>query len=625
MPCKLAFCLALLFGLTAPAQILKLNDKQEAEVGRLAAAQLESDQPLFTDNKTNAYVQSIGIRLARESGRPGLRYTIRILQSDDVNAFVLPGGYVYVTRGLIEMTEDEAELAGVLAHEIGHVAARQHASKIRRSQLASLGVSFLGPVLGGGMRVAAAVRGGKSGAKGLFMRFSREDEAEADRLAAKNMHQAGFNPQAMLTFLKRVTSLSEDQSGLVSKFLSSHPSFQDRTDHISDLVDFLPKRDDWRGNREEFAAIQEQIRAVKPPASKTTSEAAAALLDSGETEAESPEARARAVAAIFAPIFYQALGEEPRYDYITNFDFDGDWTGDNNWDNAANHKHPLAAWTYYAVRETSTHYFLHYAVFHPRDYKGGLGRGTLLSRVLRIGVKPAASIDPTGRAQEIALAHENDLEGCLITVEKNGPDPRQGKVVFVETLAHNSFLKYLPEGNEKEGFGTFSLQGRRVKLYIEPRGHGIEAYGPTEAQRKEKLLVYTFTGLAEVPDDKEPKTTGYNLAPIATTLWPEALRGVTPTYAETEDYGMLLLEEASPDGKLTERKQRIGRIGSAFRGKTGGTNLARPPWGWFDAKDKGQPLGEWFFDPARTIRRHFALPQDFSVAYISPWPPESPN
>ncbi|MCS7026610.1 MAG: M48 family metalloprotease [Bryobacteraceae bacterium] len=619
----LTFSLVLASTPWVSAQVLKLNDKQEAEVGRLAAAQLESEQPLFLDAKTNDYVQSLAIRLGRHSGRPGLRYTARILQSDDVHALALPGGYIYVTRGLIEMTASEAELAGVLAHEIGHIAARQHATKIRRAQLASLGVSFLGPLMGGGIRVAAAVRGGKTGARGLFMRFSKADEAEADRLAAKILYDAGYDPTAMLSFQRRVTSLNEDQSSLVSKYISSHPSFQERSDHIQDLIESLPKRNDWRENREEFAAIQKQIQAVKPPASKSTSEAALSLFDLAGPETDTPETRARYVASLFAPIFYQALGHEPRYDYITNFDFDGDWIGDNNWENAAKSKYPLQAWVYYSVRETSTHYFLHYAVFHPRDYKGGVGKGTLFSRVLRTGVKPAAKVDPTGRAQEIALAHENDLEGCLLVVAKNGDDPRDGQVVFLETLAHNSFLKYLPPGQHKEGFGNFSLQGRRVKLYIEPRGHGIEAYGPTEAQQKHTLLVYTFLGLAETPSEDLTKATGYNLAPIATTLWPEALRGVTPTYAETEDYGLFLLEEVGPDGKVFERKMNLGRIGSAFRGKVGGANLARPPWAWFDGKDKNQPLGEWFFDPARTIRRHFDLPPDFSVAYLYAWPPET--
>lgn len=313
------------------------------------------------------------------------------------------------------------------------------------------------------------------------------------------------------------------------------------------------------------------------------------------------------------------MGDEPRYDYITNFDFDGDWRGDNNWENAAKREFPLKAWVYYSVRETRTHYFIHYAVFHPRDYKGGTGRGKLFSRVIRTAAKPAAAIDPTGRASEAVLAHENDLEGALIVVEKRGEDAKNGGVVFVETLAHNNFLKYVPESSPREGFGGFLMNGHRVKLFIEPKGHGIEAYRPDDGHSKFHLLLYVFTGLDEEPDKSHAKPIGYNLVPIESTLWPEALRGVTPTYAEIEDYGILLLDMA--DGaEDRETTWEAGRIGSAFRGIVGGANLARPPWGWFAAKDNSQPLGQWFFDPARVVRRDYDLGSAFSTAYLRQWP-----
>src|ERR1700752_5349655 len=95
------------------------------------------------------------------------------------------------------------------------------------------------------------------------------------------------------------------------------------------------------------------------------------------------QAATRSIAARFAPIFYQALGDKPRSDYITNFDFDGDWKGDNNWNNLANKDFSLKASIYYSVAETTTHYFVHYAVFHPRDYKGGERKGAILSELIR--------------------------------------------------------------------------------------------------------------------------------------------------------------------------------------------------------------------------------------------------
>jgi hypothetical protein len=109
------------------------------------------------------------------------------------------------------------------------------------------------------------------------------------------------------------------------------------------------------------------------------------------------------IAAQFAPIFYQGLGDSPRSDFITNFDFDGDWNGDNNWWNLDKKSFPLKAYIYYSVIETTTHYFVHYAFFHPRDYKGGLVKSAVVDVLLGEGLRRAGK-DPTGGlANDVAL------------------------------------------------------------------------------------------------------------------------------------------------------------------------------------------------------------------------------
>jgi Zn-dependent protease with chaperone function len=602
------------------AQILGLSEPHEVELGRRAAMEIEFDQPMFGDRAVTDYVERLGLRLARKSGRSHLRYRFRVMDTDDVNAFALPGGFIYVTRGLLEAAGSESELAGVLAHEIGHVVGRHHASKIRRDQLTSLGFTLAGPVFGGGLSAIATQQASKAGVRGLFQRFSREQEREADRLGAKNAYDAGYDPRGMVSFFERLAGLRESRPNLFERFFASHPSPEERVDNIGDLIETFPPKANLISKSAAFTGIQERIARLRPEPSGSTSEAAAAILEFAEEDPESVEARYREVAAVYAPLFYQALGDRPRYDYITNFDFDGDWRGDNNWENAADRRFSLDAWIYYNVRETPTHYFLHYAAFHPRDYKGGERRGRWFSRGIRAGVDRLGGNDPTGRARELVLAHENDLEGCLLVVEKHGGDPRDGQVVFVETLAHNEFLKYVPESAPREGFETFRLAGRRVKLYIEPKGHGIEAFRGDDTQLKsaEKgFRLYTFTGHAsKQTEDNKDDTVGYDLVPIATTLWPPALQGLNPTYAETEDYGLILLNVAAENG-VEERALRLGRLGSAFRGNAGGANLARPPWAWFDGKNPSGPLGQWYFDPARTIRDHFNLGADFSTAYLS--------
>src|SRR4030095_4811162 len=147
------------------------------------------------------------------------------------------------------------------------------------------------------------------------------------------------------------------------------------------------------------------------------------------------------VAARFAPIFYQALGDSPRSDYITNFDFDGDWRGGKNWQHAEDKSFPLRAYIYYSVSETQTHFFIHYAVFHPRDYKGGERKGLILSEIIREGTRRGSDHDPTGLMAEAGVAHENDMEGVLIVVAKKGTKP--DKVVFVEAFHHDDFAPYV--------------------------------------------------------------------------------------------------------------------------------------------------------------------------------------
>jgi hypothetical protein len=348
---------------------------------------------------------------------------------------------------------------------------------------------------------------------------------------------------------------------------------------------------------------------------------AVSSLPAGEVEAVSRkdvqgnDERERELAARFAPVFYQGLGERPRNDYFAKFDFDGDWRADNNWAHADERRFPLKAYVYYAVSETATHFFIHYAVYHPRDYKGGDG-ASLYSQILREGTRRGSKYDPTGQLIEIALAHENDLEGCLVAVAKSGDELEQARVVFVETVAHSKFLKYVAEGSTLNGFGTARMEGQRPRLYVEPKGHGIQAYRGTEKPSSRKgVLTYSFNGQADDPEQKQQKSLGYDLIPISTTLWPRAQHGVNETYGEARDYGQVSVSTTGEDGSQREIQVKLGKLGSAFLGRVGAHNMARPPWGWFDRDEVGHPPGTWFFDPARTIKRHFKLGNEFATSY----------
>jgi len=371
------------------------------------------------------------------------------------------------------------------------------------------------------------------------------------------------------------------------------------------------------------------------------------------------ESRDRDIAARFAPIFHQGLVSSGRFDYITNFDFDGDWIGDNNWVNAENQAFPLKAYVYYAVSETPTHYFIHYAAFHPRDYKGGEVTGALLSQAVRRGAERAQEIRRTSIADEVVLAHENDLEGCLVIAEKRGPRLEDAYLVAVETLAHNRYLRYQREATLFGDVGLVRVDDQHPHIYIEPKGHGMEAFAdqlaapvpatstsaaPTEpepagglrglAQRisgmvtnvdqtrralnnegAERIRVYRFTGTAEDPD-VVPDDIGYDLVPTYRTLWTQARTGLNPTYGSLSDYGTRAVNRVGPDGSESPVQVQFGEMGSAFRGVEGAVNMARPPWGWFDSSERDRPLGEWFLDPAGSATRRIELLRGAGASYL---------
>lgn len=360
-----------------------------------------------------------------------------------------------------------------------------------------------------------------------------------------------------------------------------------------------------------LSARSEVVSAIGPTFSSPQATSAESTNDSK---------RERDVAARFAPIFYQALGDNPRSDYITNFDFDGDWRGDNNWEHADDHDFPLRAYIYYSVCETQTHFFIHYAVFHPRDYKGGELKGLILSEIIREGTKHATDHDPTGLIAEAGVAHENDMEGALVVVAKNGKDLDRARPVFVETLHHDDFSAYVTGESAPKGFELFNTDGRHVLLYVEPKGHGIEPYSASAKQtNKKEFLIYKFAGKAEDPDKQKDGSIGYELLPIETTLWakvrsPKESKGLT--YATLHDYAEISINVVQANGQVAVKQIKLGEIGETFAGDTGGLNMARPPWAWFDKGHRGDPLGLWFFDPAQVIKRDFDLDESFSTAYL---------
>jgi len=161
------------------------------------------------------------------------------------------------------------------------------------------------------------------------------------------------------------------------------------------------------------------------------------------------------------------------------------------------------------------------------------------------------------------------------------------------------------------------MRGQRPLIFIEPKGHGPSSYTGSRRQLKDSingLMVYSYTGRAEEPGRE--KSIGYDLIPIYDTLWKQAKQGENETYGESFDYRTRTFLKFRTNESPEKIEMNLGSLGSAFLGNIGFKNKARPPWAWYDDSERERPRGEWFFDPASVIARHFDLGQGFSTAYL---------
>ena len=226
---------------TGQSELTAMSPAQERQLGRQQHPQvIVQFGGAYEDPALQAYVAGIGERLAAVSELPDLDFTFTLLNSDVVNAFALPGGYVYVTRGLLALADDEAELAGVLAHEIGHVTARHSAQRYSRGVLAQGGVvvgSILAGVLGGGAAADLAQQAGGAGAQAYLAGYSRDQEFQADELGVRYLARAGYDPAAMSSFLDKLgrndalarrLAGREDAPDPASSWFATHPRTPDR-------------------------------------------------------------------------------------------------------------------------------------------------------------------------------------------------------------------------------------------------------------------------------------------------------------------------------------------------------------------------------------------------------------
>ncbi len=235
------------------------REKEEA-LGRELSHEVESSARILKDPVIDEYVNRLGQNLVRNSDAV-VPFTIKVVQDDEINAFALPGGFFYVNTGLIMAADSEAELAGVMAHEIAHVAARHATRNMTKGQIwniASIPLIFVGGPVGFAIQEAAGLAVPMG-----FLKFSRDAEREADLLGIEYEYKAGYDPTSFVTFFEKLKAQEKKKGNFISKAFSTHPMTADRVERAqSEISEYLPPREEYIVDTSEFEQIKMRLASI---------------------------------------------------------------------------------------------------------------------------------------------------------------------------------------------------------------------------------------------------------------------------------------------------------------------------------------------------------------------------
>jgi Zn-dependent protease with chaperone function len=268
-----ARCLALLLTIVLATPMLEarvepshgfnmFSAQEEVQAGQQAAAQVSKQLPILPDSDPiTLYVQRLGRQLAAHAPGEKWPYSFHVVNQKEINAFALPGGPVFVNLGTIQAADNEAELAGVMAHEISHVVQRHGTRAASKQMAAQIPLAILGGAMGQGALAQMAQMGMGFGVGSYFLRNSRKAESEADLLGTDIMYDTGFNPRAMSDFF---TKLAEKGGSRGSQFFSDHPDPGNRAQAVAKEVATLPRKTSYRSDSPDFQDIKERVGGMKP-------------------------------------------------------------------------------------------------------------------------------------------------------------------------------------------------------------------------------------------------------------------------------------------------------------------------------------------------------------------------
>jgi predicted Zn-dependent protease len=244
----------------AAAQLTLISVEQEIEIGKQANAEIRREMPELRDVEVAAYVRGLGRQLARHASGPDYPYAFSVVDYQEINAFALPGGPVWLHRGVLHAATNESQVAGVLAHEVAHIARRHAARQLTKATMANWGLGLLGAVLGNSAGAGAAQAAAGVLTNGVFLKFSRDDEREADQVGLQILRRGGWDPRGMIELFEVLRRQASRDPGSVEIFFSSHPAPQDR---ISRLRSDIGRGTTGRRDTPQFQAIK--ARLLKMP------------------------------------------------------------------------------------------------------------------------------------------------------------------------------------------------------------------------------------------------------------------------------------------------------------------------------------------------------------------------
>jgi predicted Zn-dependent protease len=244
----------------------QISTEQEVALGADYSRQINQQLPLVNDASTNQFINQLGRQIAQAADQRGIRYNFYVVNSDVVNAFAIPGGHIYINRGLIERADNVSELAGVLAHEIGHVAERHGIEQMSKAQNANTALAVVYGVLLGRQPSGVEQAGIQLGGGAVFASYGRQAEREADAVAVPYMVRSGLNPQGLPSFFRKLLALQQGSPSRVEQWFSTHPTTQERVTNVNAIIAATPgaQGGNLTTDTRAFQSFKARVAALRP-------------------------------------------------------------------------------------------------------------------------------------------------------------------------------------------------------------------------------------------------------------------------------------------------------------------------------------------------------------------------